>query len=500
MRDKGFLLWSRPLRAQRPVLVVLMLLALAAMASTATARAATGKGGSFCSLWAAAKQGDPAAGTVAAPITLEEGSEFTLGGAIAFGSGCEAGGAAINFDEGTLVAGGARFEDVTGTLDQAGLHLRSADLKRPAGWSEKLPARLSVGRLPGAAWGAARTASGWGPLSARIELGGGLELLPLPAGWKFPRGKSILEYAPSQDAFVLHGLARAREGGGGEVSFEGTLGSEGKTAAKIVATDIATLEGPEGHPVGLSGEGELTFQGGKGGGARGSVALTTGSDHATALAGGLKLENAVGKWNGHGIELGGEVRIETKNGPFEAHVTGTFVSRESWKLELDRAGSLPLTEGIALNGLHGSIERQPPPGEEEQEECDDDCEPVKLPKFEQAHGYRTAPGEGKSRFTVDLVGAVHGWTPSARLSDVSVTGQITNACPETASSCDRAMLRLALEISGKAHLRGRMVPWKGLATVNLRTLALRLSGGTHLSGFGPASLNLTNLDPRPASS
>ncbi len=465
----------------------------------ARASAVDGDDDSFCSLWAAVDGGGDGD-----PIVLEDGSEFVLGGASVEGDGCGDEGAAIEFDDGTLVVGGVKFGDVVGSLDEDGLRLRSADLMRPAGWSELLPAQLHVDLGSSGVWGASHADAGWGPLRARIELDEGLELLPLPDGWSFPRGNSTLEYVPLKGAFDLQGLARAPEGSGGEVTFEGALGADGTTTAKVEATDLAVLEGDDGEPVGLSGEGEITAKPGKDGGTvTGSVSLATDAGKAIPLVSGVEIENGVGKWDEDGIELGGDVRVETRNGAFEAHVAGSFASRSEWKLEVTQSEALPLTEGITLAGVHGLLERAPVAGAEaagtEGDAPQDDAATASRVDDAATAG-ETEPTETEDakgpHLSVDLSGSVRGWSPSSQLSDVNVTGHITNVCADGATGCDPDAVRLAMEVEGSAHLLGQTIPWEGQASVNLKTLALRFSAGARLAEFGPSALTLTNVELR----
>ena len=326
---------------------------------TVVARASSVAGGgdvSFCSLWSAVEGGSDGD-----PITLEDGSEFALGGATADGDGCGDEGAAIDFDDGTLVVSGVKFADVVGSLDAEGLRLRSADLLRPAGMVGTAPGsasrrprllrrlgRESHRRRVGAAAGADRTRQ-------RPRTVAAARRLELPA--RRSRRSNIV---PLKGSFELQGLARAPEGSGGEVTFEGALDADGTTTAKVEATDLAVLEGDDGEPVGLSGEGEITATPGKGGGTvTGSVALATDAGKAIPLFSGVEIENGVGSWDEEGIELGGDVRVETKNGAFEAAVAGSFASRSEWKLEVTQSEALPLTEGITLAGVHGLLERAP---------------------------------------------------------------------------------------------------------------------------------------------
>lgn len=472
----------------------------AALVAPVAAHASTAAGDddpSFCSLWSAVEQGDASGGTQGHPITFEDGSEFTLGGASVRGDGCHDESAAINFEDATLVARGARFGHVAGTLDEHALQLRSADLKRPGGWSELLPAQLHVDVGSSGAWGANRSESGWGSLRARIELDSGLELLPLPAGWSFPRGQSTLEYIPLEGAFALHVLARAPEGGDGEVIFEGRLEADGTTTATVEATDVAVLEGADGERVGLSGEGEITVKSGEDGGQiTGAVKLATDAGKAIPLVSGVEIENGVGSWGEDGIELGGDVRVETKSGPFEAAVAGSFASPSEWKFEVTQSESLLLTEGITLAGVHGLLERAPDEVEgkddEQGGEAKGDAATASSADAAEADG----DGDDNGHLSIDLSGSVRGWSPSSQLSDVSVTGQITNICPEGAGDCDRDAVRLAMEVTGRAHLLGQTIPWEGQASVNLKTLALRFSAAARLAEFGPAALTLTNVELR----
>jgi hypothetical protein len=446
------------------------------------ARASTADDGgelSFCAMWAAADGGDGEAGTEDAPIVFEDGSELGIADAKASGEACDDDDAAISFDDGTLVVAGARFTSVAGTLTADGLTLRSADLLRPAGWWEELPAKIGVSLGESGTWGAKRSDEGWGPLRARLDLEGGVELLPLPAGWSFPQGQTDLEYQPLNGVFELHSVARAPKGEAGEVTLEGKLAADGITTVTVAADDLAELEGADAEDtVGLSGEGELVARPGQdaeddgeaeAGEVSGSVHLEADAGKAAVLASGVELEDASATWDEEGIALAGEVRVATKNGPLEAHVAGSFASREQWKLEVTQSEPLTLSEGIILSGVHGLLGRTSDPEADE--------------------------GKGPD-FQVDLAGSVRGWSPSSQLTDVNVTGHLTNLCPEGADKCDPGAVRLDLEVDGRAHLLGQTIAWEGQASVNLMTLALRFSAGVRLAEFGPAALSLTDVELR----
>ncbi len=416
----------------------------------ATASAEDSEDDSFCSLWA---EGDDAA------IELEEGSAIVLGDVTRSGGGCGDGGAAIRFSAGTLEASGVTFVDLAGTVTADGLRIRSGALQRPAGWSEELPAMIDI-ELPGAAaFGAELGDEGWGQLRVRIELDAGLELLPLPAGWRFPKGESTLAFEPLKGEFALHGVARAPKGARGEVRLDGSL-ADGTSSVTVEAEDVAVLRGTGTNMVGLSGKGEVTAE--PGGGMSGSVRLATDEGAAIPLAGGVEVEDAVGTWNEDGIALEGKLRVQTKNGPFEAQVDGSFVSTSEWKLEVAQTEPFAVTEGVTLDGVRGLLGRSPEAG----------------------------------GFAIDLTGTVSGWDPSPQLTGVRVTGRLTNVCAEDAKGCKPGPVRLAMEVGGTAKVLGQTIPWEGEAEVNLKTLALRFSAGARLAEFGPAALSLTGVELR----
>ena len=420
--------------------------------TVATASAEDSEDDSFCSLWA---DGDDAA------IELEEGSAIVLGEATHSGEGCDDDGAAIAFTEGTLEASGVTFVDLVGTVTADGLRIRSGALQRPAGWSEELPPKVGI-ELPGpAAFGAELGDEGWGALRARIELDEGLELLPLPAGWRFPEGESTLTFEPLQGKFALHGVARAPKGSRGEVRLDGSL-ADGASTVTVEAEDVALLRGTGTNAVGLSGKGEVTAA--PGAGLSGSVRLATDEGAPIPFGGGVEVEDAVGTWDEDGIALGGKLRVQTKNGPFEAQVDGSFVSTSEWKLEVTQTTPFVLTESVTLSGVHGLLGR--------------------------------SPGAESGAFAISLTGTVSGWEPSPQLTGVQVTGRLTNVCAEDAKGCKPGPIRLAMEVSGKARVLGQTIPWEGEAEVNLKTLALRFAAGARLAEFSPAALRLTGVELR----
>jgi hypothetical protein len=407
---------------------------------------------SFCALW---DDGDDAA------FELADGTAVALGDTTRSGAGCDAENATIKFTGGALESNGIAFVDLAGTVTADGLRIRSGALQRPAGWSDQLPAKLSIELPEAAAFGAELGEEGWGSLRARIELDEGLELLPLPAGWHFPKGESILAFEPLQGVFDLHGIARAPKGSRGEVRIEGSL-ADGTSTATIEAEDLAVLRGTGTNAVTLSGKGEVSAEAGpEGGTVSGSVHLATEAGTPVRLAGGVEVEDAVADWDEDGIALGGKLRVQSKNGPFEAQVDGSFVSTSEWKLEVGQTAPFALAEGVTLNGVHGLLGRT-----------------------------------GEDPFAIDLTGTVEGWEPSPQLSGVNVTGRLTNVCAEDAKSCKAGQVRLAMEVHGKAHVLSQTIPWEGEAEVNLKTMALRFSAGAELSEFGPEALSLTSVQLR----
>jgi hypothetical protein len=418
---------------------------------------------SFCSLW---DDGDDAA------FELEDGTAVALGDATRSGTDCEADGAAIKFTGGSLEASGIAFVDLAGSVTADGLRVRSGALQRPAGWSDQLPAKLGIDLPDAAAFGAELGDDGWGPLRARIELDQGLELLPLPAGWKFPKGESILAFEPLRGAFNLHGVARAPKGSRGEVRIEGSL-EDGTSTATVEAEDLAVLRGTGSDAVALSGKGEITSEPGPDGGTTsGSIHLATDAGTPVLLAGGVEVEDATADWDEDGIALGGKLRVQSKNGPFEAQVDGSFVSTSEWKLEVGQTAPFVLAEGVTLEGVHGLLGRAP--------KVDDEAE----------------GGKAGTGFAIDLTGTVAGWEPSPQLSGVSVTGRLTNVCAEDAKGCKAGQVRLAMEVRGKARVLSQSIPWEGEAEVNLKTMALRFSAGAELAEFGPSALSLTGVQLR----
>ena len=256
-------------------------------------------------------------------------------------------------------------------------------------------------------------------------------------------------------------MARAPKGSRGEVRLDGSL-ADGTSTVTVEAEDVALLRGTGTAAVGLSGKGEVSAA--PGAGLSGSVRLATDEGAPIPLGGGVEVEDAVGTWDEDGIALGGKLRVQTKNGPFEAQVDGSFVSTSEWKLEVTQTAPFVLTESVTLSGVHGLLGRTP------------DAE--------------------SGAFAISLSGTVSGWDPSPQLTGVKVTGRLTNVCAEDAKGCKPGPVRLAMEVAGQARVLGQTIPWEGEAEVNLKTLALRFSAGARLAEFGPAALRLTGVELR----
>ena len=450
--------------------------------------------GTFCGLWRAAQSGDPSAGTEGAPIRLLDGSELVLGNATVAGDSCDGGGnASVQFATGTLTIGKARFTDVSGAVTTTGVRLTSGWLVRPAGWSTLLPARIRVepGRL--GTWGADLSDDQWGPLRAQVNLDDGIELLPLPAGWTFPANQSTFTYQPTARSFSLHSLAVAPAGQSGSVTLDGQLTVGGTTSALVDAQRVVALHGVGDDGVGLSGVGTVQTLPSPGAGDNGrraqsaatdglSGSLTLASDppdQAVPLASNLSLRNATARWDADGIRLAGDIDVMTGGGPFSAAVSGQFTSSSEWKVAITQSLDWQIVDGVTLTGLRGTIERVPGAS-----------------AVGGSTGGASGAAAGADVFLVDLAGAVHGWSPSPALTDVSASGHLTNACAETDQSCRTSELRLAIDLSGQAHVLGQSLAWEGAATVNLSTMALRFTGGAQLTNFGPAALSLSDVQLR----
>lgn len=453
---------------------------------------ADAESGTFCGLWSTAQRGDPSAGTDGAPIQLSDGSELVLGNATVAGDSCGAGGASVQFTIGTLTVGKAKFTDVSGAVTPTGVGLESGWLRRPAGWSTLTPARIRVepGRL--GSWGADLSDDQWGPLQANIDLDDGIELLPLPAGWTFPADQSTFTYEPAARSFSLHSEAVAPAGQSGSVTLDGRFTVGGTTSAVVDAQRVVAMHGVGDDGVALSGVGMVqtvprpavadngrSARSAAVGGLTGSLTLATDPpDQAVPLAANLWLSNATATWDTEGISVAGDIDVKTSRGPFSAAVSGRFTSTSQWKLSITQLHDWQIVDGVTLTALRGAIEREPGGSDL------------------AGTGGTSGPAAGADTFLVDLSGAVQGWSPSPELTDVSASGRFTNACTETDQGCRTSELRLAIDVSGNAHVLGQTVPWEGAATVNLSTLALRFTGSARLTNFGPAALSLSDVQLR----
>lgn len=510
----------------------------AVRATTAQDDARADAAGPFCTYWNAAAAGDAGAGTASAPIRLSDGTTVTLGSAVASGADCAADDARVAFTTGEVRVGRLVFEDVAGSLDAAGVTLRSGWLDLPDGWWSDLPPRLRV--EPGAAggWAADLGEDGrWGPLKAQIALDDGVELLPLPEGWTFPAGQSTLSYAPATRTFGLRSVAQAPPGQDGKVTLTGSLALDGATSVTVDAERVVVLHGVDDRAVALSGTGTLTTTPGAGddgadddsgdegpravaahtpmggdGTLTGSITLRTDpADAELALTSNVAVRNASATWDSDGIAVATDVLVTSARGTFAATARGEFHSTSQWRLAIAQAAPFDLGDGVTLEDVEGIVERSPLAPTEEGEnlaaEVDDEGTAGKDVRSAEA---RTAqadadPGDGDARrgdrattdtFGVSLSGAVRGWSPSPSLTGVSVRGALTNMCTDEEPGCSTRQVRLALEVRGDAHVYDQTIPWYGIAAVNLSTFQLRFEGGARLAGFGPDDLHLDDVQLR----
>ncbi|HST40920.1 MAG TPA: hypothetical protein VLK58_15495, partial [Conexibacter sp.] len=503
--------------------------ALAARAAAPGASAAQDDAPSpFCQLF-----DDTAAGTTADAIVLADGARVTLGGATAAGADCAEDGARIAFSTAQVRVGGIVFADVAGSVTPAGLTFSSGWLDLPDGWWSDLPPRLRVEPDGVGSFAAPLGDDGrWGPLRAQIGLDDGVELLPLPEGWTFPAGQSTLAYVPSEKRFALRSVAQAPAGQDGRVTLDGSVTLDGATSVTVGAERLVVLHGVDDRTVALSGSGTLQtdpgaavqrpaapadgdddtrsgdgdadarasspraraahFPSGGDGTLTGSLTLRSDpADGEIALTSNVFVKGMSAQWDSEGIALATDVRVATGRDDFEAHASGEFASTSQWKLTIAQTRAFSLGDGVTLDEVAGTFERAP---YEEPEE-------VATPGLDDGAGARESARAAADRaregshdtFTVSLTGAVHGWSPSDALTDVSIRGAITNACTAEEIGCSTRQVRLAMEVRGDAHVSDQTIPWYGIAAVNLSTFAVRFEGGAQLAGFGPEQLRLTDV-------
>ncbi|MDO8187748.1 hypothetical protein Q7L71_19250 [Conexibacter sp. CPCC 205706] len=458
-------------------------------------------GGTFCTLWGAAQRGDTSAGTDAAPIVTADGARVTLGHASTTADDCTSDAARVEFQTATVRLGGLVFEDVAGSVGDDGIVFSSGWLDLPDGWWSDLPPRLRITPPSAGSFAAPLDARGaWGALRAQIALDDGVELLPLPEGWTFPRGQSTLAYVPAEQRFTLRSVAQAAAGENGRVTLDGSIALDGTTSVSVAADRLVVLHGVDDRTVALSGVGTLTtdpsaasddarsdgddetpaddaraFSARVGSGPRARAAhfpsggdgtltgsLTLRAEGELALTSNVSVSDVTARWDADGIAVSSGVRVSTSRDDFEAIARGEYVSTSQWKLTIAQTRPFGLGDGVTLDEVEGSLER--------------------------------APGEDDhDTFQVSVVGAVHGWSPSDQLKNVTVRGAITNACTSEETGCSTRQVRLAMEVTGDAHVAGQVVPWYGIAAVNLSTFAVRFEGGAQLAGFGPDDLRLTDV-------
>ncbi len=221
--------------------------------------AAQTDGGAFCTLWGAADANDATAGTDDAPIVTADGARVTLGHASASGGDCTTDGARVTFTTATVRLGELVFEDVAGSVSADGIVFSSGWLDLPDGWWSDLPPRLRIVPPSVGSFAAPLDDRGdWGALRAQIALDDGVELLPLPEGWTFPRGQSTLAYVPAEQRFALRSVAQAAAGENGRVTLDGSIRLDGTTTVSVAADRLVVLHGVDDRTVALSGVGTLT--------------------------------------------------------------------------------------------------------------------------------------------------------------------------------------------------------------------------------------------------
>jgi hypothetical protein len=516
----------------------------------------------FCPRFRAAADGDAGAGTDDDPIDLGSGVSVTLAGATAKGADCSAADAAVAFTAATLKLGRLSLSDVRGTLTADGLWMTDGWLVVPAAWTDLLGAarqRYHV-QAPGrTAVGAAIRDGAWAPFAGRLVLEDGLPWLPLPDGWDFTPNGTTIELQPSRRALALRSQAapdvpQTRT----SVAFVGEITYAGTASITVTGDRVVDLQGTGEDAVALSGAGRVQITraaeaeapdpaapaepaepadadaptdadadadaapAAKTAGGytlSGSVSLRTDpADQALTVAQGLTVTGAQAIWDADGFSLGGTVSIATGSGPLTGTVAGVFQSRSSWKLEVRQTDGWELQPGIELSDVHGTVERRPAAAPEAGGDADPataDAGPdgdaggqADDPKAEDARADADDPEPAAAPdapaqplpdvVTASIGGTVRGWSPSPSLSDLTVTGEISNRCADDEPTCTTDRVRLRLALSGEAKIPSVADPlkWKGAAVVTLRTMAVRFDAGARLARLGPDDLGLRDVDVR----
>ncbi|MFZ4755917.1 MAG: hypothetical protein ACOYL4_07895 [Miltoncostaeaceae bacterium] len=417
-------------------------------------------------------------GSATPDIALPSGEKIWLG-SVQGAQPCDVNTKAT-FTGGIVMFGTWGLQQVTGTVSASGgLVISGGAMRIPDSWLAGAPPQL-VAQAQGASAAMPFTVPSSAQLGSRLDVTGkwsafggefviptGIDVLPLPAGWKFEPARLRLEPA-GRVGLIME--ARAPPGQSGSVLISGSIGTDSSASLDVTAAGVALFKSANGDQAALNMQGALRITPAMDS-TTGKAAVPARSVWDVRIQGELTnvrpFDNVLFRkvsvqWTLAGFEMSTDMRIGSDQRYVDMKTSGKYVSAEDWSLNIDWAGNWNLGQGATIATLKGSLVR-------------------------------------KDKFTtLDVKGTAAGWKPSPAFEMKSLTASLNNACAEAdKTKCNPLAVKATLVAEGSVSTGGTSpIAWNGSASVDLTTGKFTVSGGLTVpdGGIGPEQLKLRSIN------
>lgn len=382
----------------------------------------------------------------------------------------------IEIVDGELEMGDIGFARIKGWMDVTGLHITGGAFRPPREWTKVAPGlKQSIENatsftIPkGIDVGARLTQKGqWRDVGGEIEIPTGIELLPLPGGWKFLPARLRLE-ASGLVAVTIEAKAPT---GNGSAILRGSISPLGELEIYAAVSGIGVFTQADGTQVELSGSGTLTFSW-----VDNPDSETEEDDLKLAIdpqitvsasnilvAENLRIETISLSWTPGEISALGRIRVGNAKNGMVLDLSGIYGGAQSWSFNLAAKGAWKVADSLEITDLGGTIKRD------------------------------------TTGTTFRASGTAKGWKPSPQFTISELTAAATNECAPTEAAkgdCKPGSVRLDLTAKGSVTLvdGSQATDITAYTTFNLGTGRFTLSADVAVKdgAIGPKELKLRNV-------
>ena len=409
-------------------------------------------------------------------VVLGSTSTFWFGpGATVSASACGSD-TRIEITNGELQMGEIGFARITGWMDITGLHITGGAFRPPREWTKIAPGlKQSIENatsftIPkGIDVGARLTPRGqWRDVGGEIEIPTGIELLPLPGGWKFLPARLRLEASGLVEVTIE---AKAPTGNGSAI-LRGSISPLGELEIYAAVSGIGVFTQADGTQVELSGSGTLTFSWVDNPEAATEdealqlavdPQITVGASNIL-VAENLRIETISLSWMPGEISALGRIRVGNPQNGMVLDLSGIYGGAQDWSFNLAAKGTWTVADSLQITDLGGYIKRDT-----------------------TGTSFRAS-------------GTAKGWKPSPQFTISELTAAATNECAPTEAQkgdCKPGSVRLDLTAKGSVALvdGSQATDITAYTTFNLGTGRFTLSADVAVKdgAVGPKELKLRNV-------